>query len=135
MNPTLPLAIQLAGALHLVVAAANFALPGILRYRENLTKVSPIIRQIFLVHAFFIVLILVGIGLLCLCFPNEMCGSSSLGRFLSGFLALFWSLRVVIQFGFYDRAIKKEHPIGNFCFSTIFSYFAVVFVAATFFGK
>jgi len=43
--------IQLAGALQLITAAANFFLPAKLHYRENLAKVSPIIREIFTVHA------------------------------------------------------------------------------------
>jgi hypothetical protein len=135
MNPPLSLAIQFAGALHLLVAAANFVLPGMLRYRENLAKVSPIIREIFLVHAAYIVLILVGFGLICIFFPNDLSGASRLGRFLCVFLAIFWSLRVVIQFGFYDRLTKSAHPLGNFAFTGIFLYFAVVFIAATFFGK
>jgi UDP-N-acetylmuramyl pentapeptide phosphotransferase/UDP-N-acetylglucosamine-1-phosphate transferase len=135
MNPVLPFAIQLAGALHLLVASANFVLPRILNYRENLIKVSPIIREIFLVHAAYIVLVLAGFGVICLGFPHDLCGASPLGKFFSGFLAIFWSIRVAIQFGFYDRATKKEHPVGNFFFSTIFLYFAVVFIAATFFGK
>jgi hypothetical protein len=132
MNSSLSYAIQLAGALHLLVAGANFVLPGMLRYRENLARVSPIIRHIFLVHAFYIVLVLAGFAAICLLFPNELCGASSLGRFLSGFLAVFWSLRVAIQFGFYDRATKREHPVGNIFFTAVFLYFSVVFIVAAF---
>jgi hypothetical protein len=132
MNSILPIGIQFAGALHLLVACANFVLPGILHYRQNLAKVSPIIRQIFRVHAFYIVLILLGFGTLCLCFSHDLAGGSSLGRFLSAFLALFWSIRVVLQLAFYDRATKQEHPLGNIFFSAIFIYFAAVFLAATF---
>jgi hypothetical protein len=135
MKPNLLLAIQIAGALHLLVAAANFVLPGMLQYRENLAKVSPIIRQIFQVHALYIVLVLVGFGIICLCFPGDLAGASPLGRFFGGFLAIFWSLRVVIQFAFYDRATKREHPAGHLFFSGIFFYFATVFVAATFLAR
>jgi len=132
MKFILALAIQLAGGLHLLVAAANFVLPGMLGYRENLAKVSPVIRQIFLVHAAYIVLVLIGFGVICLRFPADLCGASPLGRFFCEFLAVFWILRVVIQFGFYDRAIKREYPIGNLLFSAIFLYFAAVFGAAAF---
>jgi len=68
-------------------------------------------------------------------FPNELSGASALGKFLCGFLAVFWGLRVVLQFGYYDSAIKREHPLGAFFFGAIFSYLAVVFTAATVFGK
>jgi hypothetical protein len=130
MKPTLTLAIQLAGVMHLLVAAANFVLPGMLKYRENLAKVSPIIRQIFLVHAAYIVLVLIGFGAICIWFSDDLRGGSGLGRFLCKFLAVFWFLRVVIQFGFYDRATKREHPFGHFIFSAIFLYFAAIFGAA-----
>ena len=129
MKLSLSLAIQLAGGLHLLVAAANFVLPGMLEYRKNLAKVSPIIRQIFLVHAAYIVLVLGGFGAICLWFADDLCGGSRLGRFVCEFLAVFWCLRIVIQFGFYDRATKREHPIGNFIFSAIFLYFAAIFAA------
>jgi UDP-N-acetylmuramyl pentapeptide phosphotransferase/UDP-N-acetylglucosamine-1-phosphate transferase len=116
--------------LQLLVAAANFALPRLLHYRENLAKVSPIIRQIFLAHGGYIVLVLIGFGVICLGFPADLCGASPLGKFFSAFLAVFWSSRVVVQFVFYDRAIKKEFPRGNLFFSAVFLYFALTFIAA-----
>jgi hypothetical protein len=135
MKPILPLAIQLAGGLHLFVASANFILPGMLRYRENLARVPPIIRQIFRVHAFYIVFVLIGFGVICLWFPSELCGLNPLGRFVSGFLAVFWSVRVVVQLRVYDQTIKEEHPLGNFVFCAVFFYLAVVFAAATLLPK
>ena len=81
MNLHLPFFVQIAGGLQLMTAVANFFLPRILQYRENLAKVSPIIREIFTIHALYIVLVLVGFGLICLLFPHELCGASPLGKF------------------------------------------------------
>jgi hypothetical protein len=134
MTTSLRLAIQFAGLLHFLIAAANFIAPRMLHYRENLARVSPIIRQIFHVHATYIVLVLVGFGVICLLFPGDLMGASRLGRFLCGFLALFWALRVAVQLGFYDRTTKAKHPVGNFLFSGIFLYLLAVFATATFFG-
>jgi hypothetical protein len=135
MNLHLSFFIQLAGGLQLMTAVANFFLPRILRYRENLAKVSPIIREIFTIHALYIVLVLVGFGLICLLFPQELCGASPLGKFLCVFLAIFWGLRVPIQFLSYDKTVKKEHPWGALLFGTVFLYLALTFIAATFLGK
>ena len=135
MKLTLQYSIQLAGALQLVIAAANFFLPAKLHYRENLARVSPIIRQIFTVHSIYIVLVLLGFGLICLLFPNDLSGASPLGRFLVGFLALFWGLRVIIQFTYYDSAIKEEHPLAAWFFGALFLYLAATFTAATFLAK
>lgn len=135
MNLTIQSSIQLAGALQLIVAAANFFLPAKFHYRENLARVSPIIRQIFTVHAIYIVIMLVGFGLICLLFPNDLCGASALGKFLCGFLAVFWGLRAVLQFTYYDSAVKKEHPLGALFFGVVFLYLGVAFTTATFLGK
>ena len=135
MNLHLPFFVQLAGGLQLLTALANFFLPRILQYQENMAKVSPIIREIFTIHALYIVLVLVGFGLVCLLFPHDLCGASSLGKFLCGFLAVFWGMRVPIQFLYYDRAVKKEHPWGAFLFGAVFLYLALTFIAATFLGK
>ncbi len=86
-------AIQLAGTLHLLVAAANLGLPRVLRYREGLADAPVIVRQIFYVHAFYIVLVLAGFGAACLFLPG-LALHHALREILSGFLALFWSLRV-----------------------------------------
>src|SRR5215471_12689698 len=40
----------LAGLVQVAIASANLFLPAKLKYRENLSRVSPIIRQIFVVH-------------------------------------------------------------------------------------
>ncbi len=132
MNPLLPLAVQGAGILQFVIAAANFFLPAKLNYPENLAKVSPIVRQIFTIHSIYIVLVLIGFALLCFFFPRELCGSNALGKCLSGFLAIFWGLRVPIQFFYYDRAIKRANPGFAFCFGFAFFLLAAVFVATTF---
>jgi hypothetical protein len=135
MNLSLQSFVQLAGALQLIIAAANFFAPAKLHYRENLIKLSPIVRQIFIVHSIYIVIVLVGFGLICLLFPNDLCGASHLGKFLCAFLAVFWGLRVILQFFYYDRAVKKENPLGTACFGTAFLYLAATFVAVTYFGQ
>jgi len=48
---TLVLALWIAGLAQLAIALANLALPKKLKYRENLARVAPIIRQIFVVHS------------------------------------------------------------------------------------
>ena len=135
MNLPFVLLIQMAGVTQLVIALANFFAPAKLGYRENLGKVSPIIRQIFLVHAAYIVFVLVALGLISLLYPQDLCRPAGLGKFLCGFMAFFWSLRVGLQFFYYDLAIKRQNPWGTFCFGFAFLYLAGVFTAATFLAK
>jgi hypothetical protein len=127
--------LQLAGAVQLVVAGANFFLPAKLQYRENLAKVSPIVRQIFTVHSAYIVLVLIGFALVCLLFPEDLGGASALGRFLCASFAVFWGSRVFVQFFYYDLQTKRDNPLGTLLFGVIFLYLAATFAVTTFFPK
>jgi len=102
-------AIRGAGVVHMGIMAANAPLPKKLCVRERLAGVPRFIRQIFYVHWIYIVIVLGMFAALCLGFARELAGASTLGRFLSGFMASFWLLRVVLQRFYYDREIRREN--------------------------
>lgn len=129
MNKLIPF-IWAAGVVHLLITSVNFFLPAKLRYAENLSKVSTIIQQIFVVHSIYIVLVLLGLSGLCFAFAPELAGATSLGRALSGFIAVFWSVRVPIQLFYYDPALKRENLAVHILFTTAFIYLAVLFIVA-----
>ena len=85
-------------------------LPRKLQYQENLSRVDPIIRQIFVVHSAFIVFVLVAFAALCFLFAPEF-SATPLGRFLSGWLALFWALRLVVQWVYYDAEVRHQNRL------------------------
>jgi hypothetical protein len=98
-----------AGAVHAGIVAANIPLPGRLRVRERLAGVPALIRQIFYVHWLYIVIVVGLFAALCFGFAPELAGGSGLGRFLSGFMAGFWLLRIMLQLFYYDREIRREN--------------------------
>jgi hypothetical protein len=98
-----------AGVVHVGIMAANIPLPGRLRVRERLAGVPRFLRQIFYVHWVYIVIVLGMFAALCFGFAAELAGASALGRFLSGFMAGFWLLRIVLQIFYYDREIRREN--------------------------
>ena len=98
-----------AGAVHLGIVAANVRLPGRLRVRERLAGVPPFLRQIVYVHWVYIVIVVGLFAALCFGFAADLAGASSLGRFLSGFIAGFWLLRIVLQIFYYDREVRREN--------------------------
>jgi hypothetical protein len=129
MRPSIPW-LWVAGAIQLVIIAANFALPRKLRCRENLVKVSPMIREVFIVHWLYIVLVLGIFSTLCFWFSPELAGGSRLGRFLSLAMAIFWLLRVPIQLFFYDPETRRQNRLADVAFLLTFSYLGIVFGAA-----
>jgi hypothetical protein len=98
-----------AGAVHLGIVAANIPLPRRLRVRERLAGVPRFVRQIFYVHWVYIVIVVGFFAALCFGFARELAGATQLGRFLSGFMAGFWLLRIVLQIFYYDREVRREN--------------------------
>jgi hypothetical protein len=130
----LPLSVwvQIAGAVQLGIGLANLPLAGRLQYRKNLAGASEIVRQIFYVHAAYIVLVVLGFAALSLLFPEELVSGRPLGRFLSTFLAIFWLLRVPIQLFYYPVEIRRQNRLADVIFIVAFAFLAIVFgLAAT----
>ena len=98
-----------AGVVHVGIIAANIPLPGRLRVRERLAGVPRFVRQIFYVHWIYIVIVLGLFAALCFRFAPELAGGSRLGRFLSGFIAGFWLLRIGLQLFYYDPEVRREN--------------------------
>ena len=106
----------LAGAIQAAIVLANFPLPTKLRVREGIAPLPCFLRQVFIVHWIYIVLTVALFSALCFLFPRELAGASLLGRFLSGFLALFWGLRIVLQLLYYDAAVRRQNRFLDLCY-------------------
>jgi vacuolar-type H+-ATPase subunit I/STV1 len=98
-----------AGVVHVGIIAANIPLPGRLRVREHLAGVPRFVRQIFYVHWVYIVIVVGMFAGLCFGFAAELAGASKLGRFLSGFMAGFWLLRILLQVFYYEREVRRQN--------------------------
>jgi hypothetical protein len=122
----------LAGFVQLAIASANFFLPAKLKYRENLSRVAPIIRQIFIVHSVYIVGVVLLFAALTFGFAGELTSGHGLGRFLAAAIALFWLFRAPIQFLYYDAALRKENRWGDAALTSAALFLAATYGAAVF---
>jgi len=101
--------IWFAGAVHVGIVLANIPLLGRLRVGERLASVPRFLRQIVYVHWAYILIVVGLFAALCFGFASELAGASGLGRFLSGFMAGFWLLRIVLQVFYYDKELRREN--------------------------
>ena len=123
-------AIRVAGGIHIAIIAANIPLPGKLQVRKHLAPVPRFLRQIFYVHWIYIVLILGLFSGLCLGFAPELAGVTTLGRFLSAFMASFWLLRIFLQIAYYDRELRRENATLDALYLIALSVLVTIFGSA-----
>jgi hypothetical protein len=124
------LLIWVAGAVQLAILGANFVLPDKLDCRANLPRMSPMIRQVFVVHWVYIAGVLAIFSALCFRFAPELAGGSHLGHFLSAALALFWLPRIPIQLFVYDSELRRQHRLGDVAMLVAITFLVLVFGSA-----
>jgi hypothetical protein len=131
MNALL-LLLWLAGLVQIAIASANFFLPRKLKYQENLERVAPIIRQIFVVHAAYMVGVLLLFTALTFGFARELASGHGLGRFLAAGIAVFWLFRAPLQLLYYDASLRRTNRLGDVAFTAAAIFLTVAYGAAAF---
>jgi len=124
--------IWIAGGIQLLIALSNVFASRMFRYRDHLGAVPGHVAQVFVVQNVFIVFTVIGMAGLCFTFAEELAGRSPLGQCLSGFLSIFWFVRLVFQLYFYDRNIRRQYRIFDVLFLLAFTYLVVVFSIGAF---
>ncbi|MDB6016952.1 MAG: hypothetical protein JWR19_1441 [Pedosphaera sp.] len=125
--------IKVVGSLMLALAFAHLYFPRRFAWREELAKLSLLNRQIFLVHCFFIVLVLVLCGLLSLFYTAPLLQPSPLARAVLCGLVIFWAARLCIQFFIYDSKLWRGHQFNtvmHILFSLLWAYYTAVYTVA-----
>lgn len=89
------LLLKLAALTYLGLLAAGALLPGVVGLRQHLSTLPRFIRQLFWVYYAFIGLSLVSFGLGTFLLADELAAGTPLARAVCGFLALFWTVRLV----------------------------------------
>ena len=99
--------LRIGGTILLLLALAHFSFAERFHWAEELPRLSLINRQIFLVHTFFIAMVVTMMGILSLVFPELLVDRSPLARLVLAGLAIFWGTRLVFQWFVYDRALWR----------------------------
>lgn len=122
--------IHACGAVQLLVASANVFAFKKFSYRQHLQNLPLVMRQVFLVQNFYIMLAQVGFSLLCFGFADELVSGRMMGQCICGFLALFWGSRVLLQLFYYDRSLRRANRGFDILFLLADGYLAAVFAWA-----
>ena len=122
--------LKVVGALLIILALSHSFFPKYFSWKQDLHSMSMINRQMFYVHSFFIALIVLLMGILCLTSSQELL-KTNLGKRICLSLSIFWMARLFIQFFGYSPKIwkGKNFETGmHILFSIFWIYLTVVFV-------
>lgn len=89
-----------------VLAIVHVIFPRYFDWKIQLSGLSLINRQMMYVHTFFIALVVLLMGVLCITSANEMV-NTALGKKICFGLFVFWFARLVIQFFGYSSELWK----------------------------
>lgn len=97
MNEHLPTLLRVAGAAHFGILIASALVPFRLNWRKELAGLPRLHFQMYLVYGGYVVLCIVAFGSISLANADELAAGSPLARWVCGFVAVFWGVRVCLQ--------------------------------------
>lgn len=122
--------IRLAGLAQIALVIGSLAIPRILNWRGELAKVQILIKQMFWTYAAYILVINLCFGLVSVFCYRESSNGSKLAMLLTGFIAVYWISRILIQFFYFDRTGFPKgmwHKLGEALLITLFIFLSTVY--------
>lgn len=126
--------LNIIGVLLILLATVHIIFPTYFGWKKQLKSLSLINRQMMYVHTFFIALTVLLMGILCVTLANELL-YTNLGQKIAVGLALFWSIRMLIQFFGYSSKLwrgKVFELTVHVVFSCFWIYTSAVFWVVSF---
>jgi hypothetical protein len=122
--------LKIIGWILVLLAIVHVVFPKHFNWTEELSSLSLINRQVMYVHTFFIALVVLFMGILCLTSAKELI-ETDLGKRIVLGLGFFWLIRLFIQFFGYSSTLWKGKTFEttvHIVFSLLWTYLSVVFL-------
>jgi hypothetical protein len=129
MKEWLPTLIFLAGAGQLGILIASALVPFQLKWKTELAAISRLHRQMYWIYGGYVVLAIAAFGLICLFNANELANGSGLARGVCGYIAIFWGVRLALQWVLDVEAHLSNGwlRLGYFLLTILFAGFTLLF--------
>ena len=121
--------LKIIGIFLILLSLLHLIFPKYFNWKQELSSLSLVNRQLMYVHTFFIAFMVFLMGLLCISSSKDLT-SSILGKRMSLMLGVFWSVRLYIQFFGYSSKLwrgKIFETSVHILFSTFWIYLTTVF--------
>ncbi len=127
---TLERLILVGGLLHFAILLASALVPKVLDWRSSLAPLDRLSRQLIWVHGAFVALVIVGFGAISLIYATELASGAPLARGICLFIAVFWGLRLIVQFFILDARPFLTNGVlraGYHGLTLVFAYHVCVY--------
>jgi len=128
----LELLLIVAGLFHLGLVCVGFSAAKVLNWKHELRSLQTLSRQLIWVHGGYIVGTIIAFGLASIFLTSQLTEGTILSRVVCGFIALFWSARLVIALCFFDASAHTKSAFlkfGYYGLTVVFAYLAAVYTA------
>lgn len=125
--------LQVAGTALILLALLHAAFPRRFNWHEETARLSPLNRQIFFVHSFFIALTLAIFGALSFVIAASLAAPSAVSRTVLAGFVVFWTLRLATQLFVYDASLWRGDRFNtavHVVFAAFWTYLVSVYGTA-----
>jgi len=132
------IALYLAGIAHFGILIASANVPKALDWKNALAPLPKMLRQMFWVYGWFIVLIIISFGTITLVHAETLAAGGELARWINGFIFVFWFVRLMVQFFVFDAKpflTNWFYKIGYQLLTLVFVFMIAVYAWAAFFPE
>ena len=123
MMETLRTLIWVAGIGQLILVVGSLAIPRVLNWSEQLADLRPLIRQIFWTYAGYIWYTNLSFGIISTVAPESLIDGSFLAGAVTFYITLYWFVRIVVQFVYFDRSDAPQGKWVWFAEAALISLF------------
>src|SRR5258708_23114582 len=122
--------LMIGGLLHFGILIASGLVRRVLDWRGELRKLPPLFAQLVWVHGAFIVLTIIGFGVLSVVNAADLATGTSLARSVCALIAVFWGSRLAVQFFYFTPTgylTTLTLYVGYNALTLVFAFLTVVY--------
>jgi len=123
-------AVFIGGIAHLGILSAGLVMTKELNWRQDLQQLDKLSQHIIWVHAGYVWLVILAFGLISVIAPGALVNQQPLGAAICAFISVFWGIRLIIQFFYFDAKPYLKNfilKVGFHSLTLCFIYFTVVY--------
>lgn len=124
------LQLKIIGFILIALSLIHLTFPKKFNWKEEFKSVSLINKEMMYIHTFFIGLLILLNGLLCIFCASDLI-NTKLGKQISFGLFIFWCFRLLFQFIGYSSRLwkgKSFETIIHVLFTILWSYLTTIFL-------